>query len=109
MLENFNFKTFADVYHGEFDEYLSSVAATLRKSDSEYRAIEEQIDGLYKQYPNVLAVLDVEKPSELTEKECKALINIIGLWNKRYSLESEAVYFRGCYDGMGYLKKAGIL
>ncbi|WP_416387652.1 DUF6664 family protein [Eisenbergiella tayi] len=24
-------------------------------------------------------------------------------------MEMQSVYFRGCYDGVGYLKKAGIL
>ena len=24
-------------------------------------------------------------------------------------IEMQTVYFRGCYDGIGYLKKAGIL
>jgi len=37
------------------------------------------------------------------------LIEILGLKNKLYGMESEAVYFRGCYDSVGYLKKAGIL
>lgn len=109
MLENFNFETFVDIQSGAFEEYISSVIAKLRKSSPEYREIEDKIDGIYKQYPNILAVLDVEKSSELTEQECKALIEVLELRNKLYALESEAIYFRGCYDSVGYLKKAGIL
>ena len=109
MPENFNFETFVDVQSGAFEEYLSSVIAKLRESDPEYRAIGEKIDSLYRQYPNVLEALDMEKPSDLTAEECKALIEILGLKNKLYDMESEAVYFRGCYDSVGYLKKAGIL
>ena len=26
-----------------------------------------------------------------------------------YDMEMQSVYFRGCYDSVGYLKKAGIL
>ena len=36
-----------------------------------------------------MVVLDTEKPSDLSQQE--------------------AIYFRGCYDSVGYLKKAGIL
>jgi len=56
-----------------------------------------------------LAALDTEKPSDLTAEECKALIEILGLKNRLYGMESEVVYFRGCYDSVGYLKRAGIL
>jgi len=107
--ENFNFETFVDAQSGAFEEYLSFVVVKLRESNPNYRTIEEEIDGLYKQYPKVLEVLDVEKPSDLTEQECKALIEILDLRNKLYGMESEAVYFRGCYDSVGYLKKAGTL
>ena len=109
MPDNFNFETFVDVQSGAFEEYLSSVIVKLRESNPEYRVIGEKIDSLYKKYPKVLAVLDTEKPSDLTEQECKALIEILSLRNKLYTMESEAVYFRGCYDSVGYLKKAGIL
>ena len=108
MHENFNFETFGDVQSGAFKEYLSSVIAKFRESNPKYCAIEDEIDGLYKKYPKVLAVLDTKKPSDLTEQECKALIEILGLRNKLYGMESETIYFRGCYDSVGYLKKAGI-
>jgi len=109
MPDNFNFETFVDVQSGAFEEYLSSVIVKLRDSNPKYRAIGDEIDGLYRQYHKVLAVLDTEKPSDLTEQECKALIEILGLKNQLYAMESETVYFRGCYDSVGYLKKAGIL
>jgi len=109
VVEDFDFKTFVDVHHGVFDEYISSVIAKKHKSDPKHRAIADKIDGLYEQYPKVLSVIDVEEASELTEQECKALMEILGLKNKLYGMESEAVYFRGCYDSVGYLKKAGIL
>ena len=57
----------------------------------------------------VMAVLDREKPSNLTEQECKALIDIMEMKNKLHDMELDAIYFRGCYDSVGYLKKAGIL
>jgi uncharacterized protein YfbU (UPF0304 family) len=56
-----------------------------------------------------MAVLDTENASDLSEQECKALIEILELRNKLHDMEQEAIYFRGCYDSVGYLKKAGIL
>ena len=109
MLDNFRFETFVDVHSNIFAEYLSSVIAKLPKENPEYHFIEESIEELYKEYPKVMAVLDTEKPSDLSEQECKALIEILELRNKLSDMQQEAIYFRGCYDSVGYLKKAGIL
>jgi len=49
--ENFNFETFVDAQSGAFEEYLSFVVVKLRESNPEYRAIGDEIDGLYKKYP----------------------------------------------------------
>ncbi len=38
-----------------------------------------------------------------------ALIKVVELKGRLTDMEMESVYFRGCYDGAGYLKKAGIL
>ena len=100
---------FNRLYANIFNEYLSSVVARLSKEDEEYKALQEKIEGIYEEYPKVLAVFDSETESELTEKECAALIEVMELKNKLTDMEMQAVYFRGCYDSVGYLKKAGIL
>ena len=86
-----------------------SVIGKLPKDNEDYRAIWDKIQAIYEQYPRVLAVFDTEKASDLTGEECKALIEVLELKNKLTDIEMQTVYFRGCYDGIGYLKKAGIL
>lgn len=105
MLDNFRFETFVDVHNNIFAEYLSSVIAKLSKENSEYRSIEERIEELYKEYPKVMEALDTEKPSDLSEQECKALIEVLELRNRLSDMQQEAIYFRGCYDSVGYLKR----
>ena len=68
-----------------------------------------EIENLYEKYPKVLGVFDTETSAELTEEECAALIKVMELRNKLTDMEMQSVYFRGCYDSVGYLKKAGIL
>ena len=109
VLDNFRFETFVDVHSNIVAEYLSSVIAKLPKENPKYHSIEERIEELYKEYPKVMAVLDTEKPSDLSEQECKALIEVLELRNRLSDMKQEAIYFRGCYDSVGYLKKAGIL
>ena len=109
MSDAFRFETFVDVHDNVFNEYLGSVIAKLSRENEEYRAVRAEIEGLYEKYPKVLGVFDTEIAAELTEEECAALIKVMELRNKLTDMEMQSVYFRGCYDSVGYLKKAGIL
>ena len=109
MSDAFRFETFVDVHSNIFNEYLGSVIAKLSRENGEYRAIRAEIESLYEKYPKVLGVFDTEASAELTEEECAALIKVMELRNKLTDMEMQSVYFRGCYDSVGYLKKAGIL
>ncbi len=109
MSDAFRFETFVDAHSNVFNEYLGSVVAKLSRENEEYRAIRAEIEGLYEKYPKVLGVFDTETSAELTEEECAALIEVMELRNKLTDMEMQSVYFRGCYDSVGYLKKAGIL
>lgn len=109
MSGEFRFETFVDAHSNIFNEYLSSVVAKLSKENEEYKALQDEIESLYQQYPKVLGVFDTEQAVELTEKECAAVIKVMELKNRLTDMEMQSVYFRGCYDSVGYLKKAGIL
>lgn len=109
MLDNFRFETFVDVHSNIFNEYLSSVIAKLSKENEEYQALQDAIESLYRKYPAVLGVCDSEQAAELTKEECEALIQVMELKNRLVEMEMQSVYLRGCYDGVGYLKKAGVL
>ena len=88
---------------------MSTIIAKLPKTDKDYRSIQDKIESIYQQYPRVMDVFDTEKAAALTEQECAALIQVVGLQNQLVEIEMQSVYFRGCYDSVGYLKKAGIL
>ncbi len=107
--DKIKFETFVDAQGTAFQEYLSTVIAKLSKTDKDYRSIQDKIENIYKQYPRVMDVFDTEQAAALTEQECAALIEVMGLQNQLVEIEMQSVYFRGCYDSVGYLKKAGIL
>ena len=71
--------------------------------------VPEQMEAIFQQYPKVLEAVDTETAAELSQQECAALIKVMELRNNLTDIEMQTVYFRGCYDGIGYLKKAGIL
>lgn len=109
MSGEFRFETFADAHSNIFNEYLSSIIAHLSKENEKYKTVQNEIESLYQQHPKVLGVFDAEQATELTKEECSALIKVMELKNQLTDLELQSIYFRGCYDSVGYLKKAGIL
>lgn len=109
MFEGCNFETFFDTHNSDFQEYVSSIITALSKKDQAYHTVNAEIDGIYGRYPKVFGVFDSEEPAALTDQECIALIKVLELRNQLLGIEMQAVYLRGCYDSIGYLKKAGIL
>lgn len=107
MQDMLKFETFVDAYEGIFEEYLSSVIAKLPGENEEYRAVQNELGSLYENYPKIMEIFDSEKLAALSETECAALVKVLQLKNRLTDLEMQSVYFRGCFDGMGYLKKAG--
>ena len=49
-----------------------------------------------------------ELDRDLTEEECGALLQILTVQSRLTVMQQEAIYLRGCYDGIGYLKIAGL-
>ena len=108
-MDDFKFETFLDAQDSAFAEYVSSVVVKLQETNADYREVKDEISSICEKYPAVSDAVDLEKPSRLTEQECRALIEIMELQERRHDMELEAIYLRGCYDSVGYLKKAGIL
>lgn len=98
-----SFDTFLDVYKSDFTEYLSRTSSTAR-SEKRYTVLTEQLHLLYEKHPNVAGIVDMEKPCDLSEQECAALIGVLLIKNELAGLELEQVYFKGCADCVGYLK-----
>lgn len=109
MSDTFKFETFVDARSNIFNEYLSSVIAKLSQENKEYKVVQDEIRNLYPKYSAVFRVFDSEQAAVLTEEECVALIEIMELRNQLTYMELQVIYFHGCYDGAGYLKKADIL
>lgn len=108
MAKDLNFSTFLDEYDADFFDYLSKTSATCH-SKKRYKELTEQIKMLYEQHPNVKAVLDVDRPCELSAEECNALSEVLKCKNEIANLELKEVYFKGCIDCVSYLKKLSIL
>ena len=108
MAKDFSFSTFLDEYDADFFDYLSKTS-TACHSETRYKELTEKIKTLYEQYPNVRKVLDVDRPCELSEEDCAALVEVLKCKNEMAGLGLKEGYFKGCIDCVSYLKKLNML
>ena len=108
MQKELNFSTFLDEYDADFFDYLSKTSVACR-SEKRYKELRAKLEKLYEQYPNVRAVVDADKPCELSEEDCAALVKVLECKNEMSILEMQEVYFKGCTDCVAYLKKLNML
>lgn len=109
MADNFPKTTNIGAAGADLADYLDSIFAKLTVEDDAYRTICEKINGIYQQYPKVFELFDGRKTAALTERESAAIMEIRSLREELVLIEEQAVYFRGCYDSIDYLKRAGVL
>ena len=86
-----------------------SRVSTYAVSDAEHKKLTEENNELYRLYPKVRQVIDYDNPCGLSEQECAALIQVLSNRNRLIELEEKQVYFKGCIDCVGYLKKLNLL
>lgn len=108
MQEKLNFSTFFDTHGEEFDEYLSKIGGETHL-ETRHQEIQAELAQLYTEYPRVKAVMDQGVPQDLSEEECAVLLKIYELKREVIDREMKEVYFKGCTDCAGYLKKIKLL
>ena len=108
MANELSFETFLDAYKSEFYEYLSKASASAY-SEKRYAELTAKLQEYYNNHPKIAGIVDAEKPCELSEQECAALVAVLLIKNELAGLELEQVYFKGCADCVGHLKKMNML
>ncbi|MCD8104706.1 MAG: hypothetical protein LUF35_06830 [Lachnospiraceae bacterium] len=108
MKEELKFQTFFDQYDSEFTEYISMAGKPDVTSD-QYRELVAEMNGIYEKYPIVRAVMDSTEPRSLTVEECEGLLAVVDIRETFWSMESEKIYFQGCADSIGYMRKLKML
>lgn len=103
-----SFETYLDSCDLTPSEYLSQCARACHV-DERYKQRREKIHELFRKYPKLKEVVDLNEPSALSKEECAALIEYICCLNVIHELEAEQVYFKGCADCVGFLKKMKLL
>ena len=91
---------YIELFESDLESMLSQVLAKARSRDEKLKAAKEKAVELKHQNEKLNAVLDLEKPSALTEEECKLLIQYLLAENNVVLEEYRICYMRGLMDGM---------
>ena len=105
--DEFKFETFVEAQGTAMQEYLSSVVAKLSKTDKAHRAIQDKIESIYRQYPHVMGMFDTEKAVALTEQECAAAIEVVGLQKPACGAGNAVGLLPGLLRQRGLSQKSG--
>ena len=106
--EELNFEDFLAEYGFALDEYLSRVAIAC-DSGEEQESTMPQVEAIFAVYPTVEQVVDRYEPCALSLEESEALIRLLVLRDEEACQEMRRVYYKGCADCAGYLKRLGLL
>ena len=101
MEENCSIKLF----ESDLESMLSQVIAKARFLDEKLKAKKKKKKKIKHQNEKLNAVLDLEKPSALTEEECELLIQYLLAENNVVLEEYRICYMRGLMDGMEIKKQ----
>lgn len=98
-----------NIYSRELQEAINDVKFGLEKYNFEYKKLLKQVNKIKDNSPNLRAVLDDEKCTKLSEKDCEMLQKIIDLYLEMRVFEYREMIFFGAKENYFYLKKLRIL
>ena len=100
---------FLEDYDGIFEEYLSKICVEERHTNPKQAELFEKRETLLKGCPSLLAIVDREKATAISEGDSKKLIEYLLIQNRIEEGDLEAVFLRGIADGYRFFRRLGIL
>ncbi len=89
----------------DFLEIDNDIVMDLRRNNSEFQAIDQQIAELQQKYPFVAQVLESQGEVHMTAAEHEILLEYLQIVFTRDNMERQHIYFRGHTDALAYLKQ----
>ena len=90
-------------------ECIENMKFELRKNNTEYRKLCDEIENIKYQFPNVRGVLEDEKITKMSAEESQALLEAINLYRELLRIEEYEIFLLGGKECFGYLKKIKVI
>ncbi len=103
-------KPFIEEYSDDFYESIEDIRQYLSKHNNEYKGIKNKIHKMMDKNINIQKLLDEDYLKDgLNADECKALSQVIVLYNNLQDILEKEIYFKGSMDSYYYFKKIGVI
>lgn len=108
MKKEYSIEMFLEECGDTLSEYLSHVS-TKKYDTDRCRKLNEKINRILAEYPDIAAIIDMDRPKNLTQDECAVLIELLHARAMIDEIGEREVYFQGCLDCIKYLKMLKLL
>lgn len=87
-------KSFYKEYEDMFEEYLDDVKKILKKKNQKYIKLQEKYHKILDENENLVWVLEGQNENRnLSNKECKALAELVEIYHDMKSIEEKEIFF----------------
>ena len=104
-----NRKGLYDLRLCDFNELISDVKVALRNKNKEYKKLQEKLENIMDNHPNLQMIMEDDTEFNLTKTDCKMLRKLFELHIEIKAIEEQEIFFLGGREAYYYFKNIGIL
>ena len=104
-----NRKGLYDLRLCDFNELISDVKVALRNKNKEYKKLQDQLENIMDNHPNLQMIMEDDAEFNLTKTYCKMLRKLFELHIEIKAIEEQEIFFLGGREAYYYFKNIGIL
>lgn len=93
----------------EFNELIDTARVELKKKNSEYKKLRNEVNKIMEKYPNLQLLFEDDRVMNLNEEECKKLQILVSLYLQMSEYEDRKIFFLGARENYFYFKNLGII
>lgn len=93
----------------DFNELISDVKVALRNKNKEYKKLQDKLENIMDNHPNLQMIMEDNAELNLTKIDCKMLQKLFELHIEIQALEEQEIFFLGGREAYFYFKNIGIL
>ena len=97
-----------DINSIEFSELIDTARVEL-KNNSEYKELQNKVNNIMEEYPNLQLLFEDDKVMNLNANECKMLQKLVSLYLQMSDYEDRKIFFLGARENYFYFKNLGLI
>ena len=98
-----------DINSIEFNDLIDTARVELKRNNSEYKELQNKVNNIMEEYPNLQLLFEDDKVMNLNANECKMLQKLVSLYLQMSDYEDRKIFFLGARENYFYFKNLGLI